>query len=207
MIFRMHKHTQLTAYDSPWTARQRAALLAWQVAWGALCAWTPKPLNGWRLLVLRFFGAKLEGVPFVHARARIQIPWNLTMRHRACLGDRANAYSLGEIFIDEAATVSQEAYLCTGTHDFSSPAFELVTAPIRVGKGAFVGARAFVMPGVTIGERAIVGACAVLTKNLPPGAVAAGNPAKIRKPMTEDRSQMTEDEGRKTEHGFEIGGL
>ena len=41
------------------------------------------------------------------------------MRHRACLGERSVAYSLGTIEIMEGATVAQEAYLCTGTHDFS----------------------------------------------------------------------------------------
>ena len=62
-----------------------------------------KPLNEWRLFWLRVFDAKIEGKPFVHQRARIAIPWNLTLHDRACLGDRANAYSLGEIEIGARA--------------------------------------------------------------------------------------------------------
>ena len=165
-------------YSSPWTFSQRLRMVVWEYAWLLLCAWTPKPLNPWRLIVLRLFGAKLHGTPFVHQRARIALPWNLTMHHRACLGDRANAYSLGEIEIHEGATVAQEAYLCTGTHDFANPALPLSTAKITIGAKAFIGARAFVLPGVTIGERSVVGACSVVTKDVCKGVIMAGNPAR-----------------------------
>ncbi len=114
----------------------------------------------------------------MHQRARIQHPWKLTLHDRACLGDRANAYTLGEIVIQERATIAQEAYLCTGTHKFGDPALPLQTAPIVVGAGAFVGARAFILPGVSIGERAVVGACAVVRHDVDPGATVAGNPAR-----------------------------
>lgn len=172
-------HAQATPYDSPWTLRQRVAALIWDYVWAIFCSWTPKPLNPWRLLILRLFGAKLHGTPFVHQRARIQLPWNLTMHHRACLGDRANAYTLAPITIGEGATIAQEAYLCSGTHDFASPALPLQTSPIHIGADVFVGARAMILPGLTIGDRAIVGACAVVTKNVAESAIVAGNPAKV----------------------------
>ena len=171
-------HRQASAYHSPWSLRSRLALLAWNTAWALGCSWTPKPLNPWRLLVLRAFGATLRGTPFVHGRARIQQPWRLTMHDRACLGDRSAAYTLDRIEIGEGATIAQEAYLCCGTHDFADPAIPLQTAPIRVGRNVFVGARAFVMPGVELGDDAVVGACAVVTASVAPGAVVAGNPAR-----------------------------
>lgn len=171
-------HAQASAYASPWSLGTRLRLLLWSAAWTLLCAWTPKPFNLWRLFVLRCFGAKIEGIPFVHGRARIHIPWHLRLAHRACLGDRAHAYSLGEISLGEGCTIAQEAYLCTGTHDFSSPHLPLQTAPITVGKDAFVGVRALILPGVKIGERAIVGAGSVVTKDVAPGNIVAGNPAK-----------------------------
>ncbi len=178
----LHTHAQATPFDSPWTLEQRVRLLVWEYVWDALCAWTPKPANPWRLFVLRKFGARLYGSPFVHQRARIQIPWNLTMHDRAALGDGANAYSLGPIEIGARATVAQEAYLCAGTHDFASAALPLQTAPVCVGEDAFIGARAFVMPGVTVGARAVVGACSVVTRDVPPDVFAAGNPCKVLRP-------------------------
>jgi putative colanic acid biosynthesis acetyltransferase WcaF len=178
MSAELKTYSQKSPYDSPWSAQERLGLLLWHICWTSLCAWTPKPLNGWRLLWLRLFGATIHGQPFVHQRARIAIPWRLTLHHRACLGDRANAYSLGEIEIHEDATVAQEVYLCTGTHDFANANRPLQTAKISIGPGAFVCARAFILPGVTIGAHAIVGACAVVTRDVADDAVVAGNPAK-----------------------------
>ena len=172
-------HTQASAYDSPWSVKDRIRLFLWEYVWLVACSWTPKPANRWRLWWLKRFGADIHGVPFVHQRARIQIPWNLTLYDRACLGDRANAYSLGKIIIREHATVAQEAYLCTGTHAFHSPAMNLITSPIEIGPYAFIGARAFILPGVIIGERAVVGACSVVTKHVESYAIVAGNPARV----------------------------
>ena len=128
--------------------------------------------------MLKIFGANLSGVPFIHSTTRIQIPWNLTMKHRACLGEHANAYSLGMIEIQEGATVAQEAYLCTGTHDFKDPSLQLITKPITIGKNSFIGARVMILPGVSIGDQAIVGAMSVVSKDVPDHQVVAGNPAK-----------------------------
>lgn len=153
-------------------------MLLWDAAWALFCRWTPKPLNRWRLFWLRCFGTKLHGRPFVHQRARIQIPWNLTLHDRACLGDRANAYTLGEIEIGARSVIAQEAYLCTGTHDLNDPNTPLQVAKITVGQDVFIGARAFVLPGVTIGDRAVVGACALVTRDVAAEIVVAGNPAK-----------------------------
>jgi putative colanic acid biosynthesis acetyltransferase WcaF len=178
MVAPLKTHEQKSRYDSPWSPREKAAMLLWQICWAFFCAWTPKPLNPWRLLWLRAFGTKIEGRPFVHQRARIALPWNLILHDRACLGDRANAYSLGPIELHEASTVAQEAYLCTGTHKFESPTLALQTAPISIGANAFVCARAFILPGVTVGARAIVGAGAVVTRDVAPDSRVAGNPAR-----------------------------
>lgn len=175
-------YRQASAFSSPWTRGEQVRMLVWEWAWMLLCAWTPKPFNAWRLLVLRCFGARLSGTPFVHQRARIQIPWHLTMHDRACLGDRTNAYSLGPIEILARATVAQEVYLCAGTHDFAQASIPLQTAPITVGEDAFVGARAMVLPGISIGARAVVGASSVVTRDIPADVYAAGNPCRVLRP-------------------------
>ena len=172
-------HAQDGFGRSPWPFSTRLRMAAWNIAWTLLCAWTPKFCNGWRLFWLRVFGSQMEGRPFVHQSARVRLPWNLILRDRACLGERSNAYSLGEIELGAGCTVAQEAYLCTGTHDFDHPDMPLQTAKITIGREAFIGARAFVLPGVTIGERTIVGAGSVVTRDLPADSIAAGNPCKI----------------------------
>ena len=173
---------QKSAYDSPWSDSHRVMCALWEFCWFLFCSWTPKPLNEWRLFWLRVFDAKIDGTPFVHQRARIAVPWTLILHDRACLGDRANAYSLGEIEIGARATVAQEVYLSAGTHDFNDPNIPLVAGKIVIGEDAFIGARAFVLPGVTIGRRAIVGACSVVTKDVPENVIAAGNPCQVLRP-------------------------
>jgi len=175
-------YKQASAYDSPHTLQKRIGILLWQIAWKLFCEWTPKPLNGWRLLWLRAFGATIEGKPFVHQKARVHIPANLILRDRACLGEGAFAYTQGVIEMKARSTAAQEVYLCTGTHDFSDPALPLVTAPIVVGEDAFIGVRALVLPGVTIGAGCVVGGASVVTRDTPPWTIAAGNPCRVLRP-------------------------
>ncbi len=169
---------QLPGRSTPWSLAQRFAAGLFALTWTALCRWTPKPLNPWRLLVLRAFGATIVGKPFVHQRARIAMPWNVELHDAACVGDRTNLYALDRITLHRGVLVAQEAYLCTGTHDLADAEWPLLTAPIVVGERAFVGARAFVLPGVAIGDRAIVGAMSVVTRDVPAGASVRGNPAR-----------------------------
>ena len=183
-----HERSAQFEGSSPWSFGDRVKLLLWHFAWTCLCEWTPKPANQWRLFVLRLFGTEIHGKPFVHNRARIQIPWHLRLDHRSSVGDRANLYSLGFIHLREHCIIAQEAYLCTGTHDMDHEAKPLITAPITVGEHAFVAARAFVMPGVSIGSHAIVGACSVVVQNVNNHETVVGNPAK---PIS----------SKKTEHG------
>ena len=171
-------YKQASPYDSPWSVKTRILLLLWNISWALFCSWTPKPLNSWRLLWLRLFGTVIHGTPFVHQRSHIEIPWNVILHDHATLGSGAILYSLGSIEIKARSIIAQEAYLCAATHDFSDPNLSLVTASITIEEDAFIGARAFVMPGITIGKGALVGACAVVTRNIPERTVCAGNPAR-----------------------------
>ena len=170
---------QASQFASPWSVADRFLFVLWEFCWFVFCIWTPKPANPWRLFWLRTFGAKIHGTPFVHQRARVAIPSNLILHDRACLGDRANAYSLGQIEIGARATVAQEVYLSTGTHDFSRPEMPLLTGKISIGEDTFIGARAFVLPGVTIAARSVIGACSVVTRDIPENSIAVGNPCRV----------------------------
>jgi putative colanic acid biosynthesis acetyltransferase WcaF len=93
-----------------------------------------------------------------------------------------DCYCVAPITIGAHATVSQYAFLCTATHDVSDPHMRLVTAPIVVADQAWVCAGAFLAPGVMVAQGAVVGARAVVTKEVPAWTIVAGNPAReIRK--------------------------
>ncbi len=174
----MKPQKQTNPFSNPWPWWTQLTLIFWRLTWSIGCSWTPKFLNPWRLIILKTFGAKIAGIPFVHSSVKIQIPWHLTLKHRACLGEKVNAYSLGKIEVQETATVAQESYLCSGTHDFAADSMQLVTDKITIGKNAFLGVRVLILPGVTIGENAIIGAQSVITKDVPANDIFAGNPAR-----------------------------
>ncbi|GLS34420.1 hypothetical protein GCM10010869_00080 [Mesorhizobium tianshanense] len=115
----------------------------------------------------------------MYPNVRIKIPWNLAIGDYAAIGDHATLYALGKISIGKGATVSQGAHLCAGTHDYHDPKMPLIKAPIAIGRDVWICADAFVGPGVTVGDRAIAGARAVVMRNVASGTIVAGNPARI----------------------------
>ncbi len=151
----------------------------WQGVWGIFASWTPPPLRPWRVWLLRAFGAQVDARANVYGSARIWYPANLTMAPYAALGPHANCYNMAPISIGERAVISQGAHLCAGTHLIDEPSFQLVAKPIMIGARAWVAAEAFVGPGVTIGEGAVLGARGVTVKDLAPWTVYAGNPARL----------------------------
>lgn len=172
-----------SADDSFWTAptftlANRLFRLLFAVSWLLLCRWTPVPLHAWRAIVLRAFGAKLAAGVAIYPDVRIWHPANLEMGEAATLGPRVNCYAMARIVLGRRAIVSQGAHLCAGSHDIDDPRFPLVARPIVVGERAWVAAEAFVGPGVSIGDGAVLGARGVTMKSLEPWSVYAGNPAR-----------------------------
>lgn len=149
----------------------------WAATWLLLAYWTPAPLRGWRRWLLRCFGARLASTANVYGSARIWSPANLCMGDHATIGPGAIIYSMAPITIGPFAIVSQRAHLCAGTHDVEDHQFQLRTRPIQVGSRAWIAAEAFVGPGVTVGDGAVLGARSCAMRNLDAWTVYTGNPA------------------------------
>lgn len=162
----------------PITGRNRLRRLVWSIAWILLYRPTPIAAHCWRAAVLRLFGARIEGKVYPYPSARIWAPWNLDMRAGSCIAGGVECYNVDRISLGECVTVSQKSYLCTASHDFDDPLFPLTGAPIFIGRHAWVAADAFIGPGVEIGEGAVVLARAVVVRDVLPGTVVGGNPAK-----------------------------
>ena len=157
--------------------RVQVARVLWGLATPAFRL-SPRPLWGWRRVLLRAFGARIGAEVHVYPTARITMPWNIEIGELAAVGEHAIVYALGPIRIEPRATISQNAHLCAGSHDITSPDRPLLTPPIAVEADAWIAADAFIGPGVIIGHRAIVGARAVVMRDVLAGHVVAGNPAK-----------------------------
>jgi putative colanic acid biosynthesis acetyltransferase WcaF len=153
---------------------------------------SPRPCFGWRRFVLRCFGAKIGAQVNTYPSTWIYFPWNLTVGDWSAIGEEAFIYNLGPVTLGEKVTVSHRAQLCAGTHDYAQPDLPLLRPPIVIANQAWVCADAFVGPGVTVGEGAIIGACAVAMKNVAPWTIVAGNPAKLVKQRKWDHGPNNE---------------
>ena len=169
-------------FTSPYTTGNRIRRMVWTICWNVLARPFPKStFMAWKRLLLRLFGAEIADTAFVYASASVFMPWNLVMKEHSCLASGVDCYNAATVTIGANATVSQRSYLCTASHDITSPAHPQTQRPITVGDRAWVAAEAFIGPGVTVGEGAVVGARAAVFKDVEAWTVVGGNPAKFLK--------------------------
>jgi putative colanic acid biosynthesis acetyltransferase WcaF len=171
-------YTRLQKLQPP-SSLNRLLRVFWSLTWTLFARPTPRFLHSWRRLLLKVFGAKISKGVFVYPHAKIWAPWNLIMERGSCLADEVDCYNVATIHLEEGVTVSQKSFLCTASHDFDSPYFPLVGGGIRIRRGAWVAADAFIGPGVSIGERAVVLARSVIVRDVEPGTVVGGNPGRV----------------------------
>ncbi len=152
-----------------------------RILWG-ICKpaykYSPRPFFGWRSLMLTMFGANVGENVHVYPSAIIYMPWNLTIGKDSSIGEFAYIYNLGKISIGNCVTISQRVHLCAGTHDYNSAELPLIKLPVVVEDSAWICADAFVGPGVKIGKGSVIGARAVVMKDVGDWDVMVGNPAK-----------------------------
>ncbi len=140
-------------------------------------------LNPWpwpsavRVFWLRTFGAKIGARVVVRANVNVSFPWRLTVGDDVWIGEEVILLTLAETVIESNVCISQRAFLCTGSHRFRAPGFDLVTKPITVRGGSWIAAQAFIAPGVEIGAGSMVCAGSVVIENVAAGTVVRGNPA------------------------------
>lgn len=139
---------------------------------------SPRPLHAWRAFVLRCFGARLGPNCHIYPGAVIWAPWNLTCEDSVGIADGAIVYNVKPIQLGSHAVISQQAFLCGATHDMDDPGFPMVSRPIRIGRRAWICARAAVHPGVVVGDGAVLGLGSVATRDLEAWTVHIGVPSR-----------------------------
>jgi putative colanic acid biosynthesis acetyltransferase WcaF len=159
--------------------RSKVYVQLWWIVQSSLFAMSLQPMYGWRRCLLRLFGARVGKKAIVRPSVKIPYPWKLTIGDHCHIGDEVHLYTYGEIEIGNCAVISQRSYLCTGTHDHTSPTFDLVARKIVIGPEAWLATDVFVAPGVTIGRGAVIGARSSVFEDIPPGVIAVGTPAKV----------------------------
>jgi len=140
--------------------------------------WFPIP-SRIKVAVLRLFGARVGVGVVIRGRVNITFPWKLEIGDHVWIGDETLILSLAEVKIGSSVCLSQRAFLCTGSHDHTKAAFNLTTKPIVIEDGCWVGAQAFIGPGVTLKQNTVCAAGAVVVKDAGPDELIGGNPAKL----------------------------
>lgn len=169
-------------FVSPYTTANRIKRMIWTICWTLFARPFPKStMMPWKRFLLRLFGAKIANTANVYATATIFMPWNLEMKDHACIASEVDCYNAAPIVIGINTTVSQRCFLCTASHNIYSNKHEQIEKPIIIEDRAWIAAEAYVGPGVTIGEGAVVGARACVFKDVAPWTVVGGNPAKFIK--------------------------
>ncbi|MGF1572253.1 MAG: putative colanic acid biosynthesis acetyltransferase [Sumerlaeia bacterium] len=176
------KHSGLSINENRAASKySRKALMGrvlWGLTWGLLFRPSPRLCYTWRAFLLRSFGAKIGKNVHIYPNVKITQPWELSIDSYSAVGDGVILYNLGPMVIEKEVTISQRAHLCGGTHDFRDRKMPLIKETVRICRGAWICTEAFVGPGITIGEEAVVGARAVVVKDVPKRTIVGGNPAK-----------------------------
>ena len=153
----------------------------WLVVSLVLFRLCPFSFSALKRAVLRAFGAKIGRNVILKPQVKITFPWKLTVGDHVWFGEECWLLNLEHIVIGSNVCVSQRAVLCTGSHDYKRVTFNLITRPITLEDGSWIGAGSWVGPGVTIGSHAILTLGSVATRNLAAGGIYQGNPAILVK--------------------------
>lgn len=172
----------ISQYDSKFSFSNKLGRLLWNFSYWIL--FRPFGLGlfrPWRNFVLRIFCAEIAPNVNIYSSVRIWAPWNLVMGDYSSLGPFVDCYNQGKISIGANTTISQKTYLCASSHDITDTKHALILQPIVIEDQVWVAADAFIGPGVTVGQGAVVGARSAVFKDVEPGTVVGGNPAKFIK--------------------------
>lgn len=177
----------LRSFRLPEKFRGRSAWIVqcWWFIQATLFRGSPQVAYGWRRCLLRLFGAKIGKGVRIRPTVKVTYPWKLSIGDWSWIGDSVTLYTLGQITIEDNVVVSQSTYICSGSHDFKSPSFDIFAKPVHIESEAWLASDVFVSPGVRIGRGAVVGARSLVLHDLPEMMLCVGHPAKAVRPRIE----------------------
>ena len=115
---------------------------------------------------------------------QIDFPKQISFGDHVFINHSFTAMSIGGITIEDNVQIGPNVTIVTDNHDFQNR-YVLKCSPVRICKNAWIGANVTILPGVTVGENAVIAAGAVITKDVPANTIVGGNPAKVLKVLDE----------------------
>lgn len=144
------------------------------------------PFHTCRKFFYRLFGMKLGRGSTLHMMGRVYDPRHIKIGQDTLIGERVTLdgrrqlpNSQGGLEIGSHVDIASEVMIWTSEHDLHDPNMRAIEEKVIIEDYVFIGPRAIILPGVKIGRGAAVGAGAVVTKDVEPGTIVGGVPAKV----------------------------
>ncbi len=137
------------------------------------------PSHHIRRFFYRLAGIKIGKGSTIHTGARFYNPSSITIGQDSIIGEKAVLDGREKLAIGNHVDIASEVMIYNSQHDVNSVNFHATSAPVTICDYVFIGPRSIILPGVTIGKGAVVGAGAVVTKDVEGYTIVGGVPAKI----------------------------
>lgn len=124
------------------------------------------PFSAVLVVILRLFGARIGKDVRIKPYCNIKYPWKLRVGDHTWIGEHCWIENLATVRIGKNVCLSQGSMLLTGNHNYKKPGFDLITVPITLEDGVWIGAKAIVCPGVQVASHAVLSVGSTATKNL-----------------------------------------
>ncbi len=169
----------LPTQTTPFSTKNKIKARVWRLIWVLFYRPSPWLMYRYRVWLLNVFGATVDRTAHPESSSFVEFPWNLTMGAQASIGEKSWIYCLDKIHIGKNTCVGQGCQLITGSHNYRSYNFEMITAPIIIGEGCWLTSNVTVLMGVEINDFVVVGVNSLVSKTIPKNSVAFGQPAKV----------------------------
>ena len=136
------------------------------------------PSHSFRRLCYRIVGIKIGSGSTIHMWANFYQPKNVSIGKDTIIGDHCFLDGRADLVIGDHTAIASQVLFYNSEHDINHSEFTAREEPIKVGDYVFIGPRAIILPGVTIGDGAVIAAGAIVTKDVDSKSVVAGVPAK-----------------------------
>jgi len=136
------------------------------------------PFHHVRRFFYRLFGMRIGSGTSIHMGLRLYNPSNIIIGEDTVIGEQAVLDGRDKLVIGNHVAFATGVMIYNSQHDIRDPQFKALSAPVTIDDYVFIGPRAIILPGVHVGKGAVVGAGAVVTKDVAPGMVVGGVPAK-----------------------------
>ncbi len=136
------------------------------------------PLHHVRRFFYRLYGVKIGKGSTIHTGAVFYNPKNIVIGEDTIVGEKAVLDGRDKLIIGNHVDIASEVMIYNGEHDINSESFKPVFGPVEINDYVFIGPRAIILPNVKIGTGAVIGAGAVVTKDVDKMSIVGGVPAK-----------------------------